>query len=426
MRPGAGPAPGWAWPRCYLGEQMAYGLLSPQLMGSPQSLQSALQPQGGLLQRLLGTSGSSRIGQRLTDILDPRVALPMAGELMGGRTFQSGLGEAMKLGGLGLGQIKSERKTKEYLTKAHPELARMVDMGLPITEAWKQALSLDYPDKSNWVNDGDGNLFNTTTGEWKSAPGKGGAGSLFTGKSVEAQGLNYLVESGQLTQDQAAQLAAGKIVTNPVDGSITFATPQGIFSQPAGGGAPQPLGAAQSSTGDPLVAPTGGNPGLIPITGPKPIKETETQRNRKSQVDQATKAVESGLDTYEALVKKSGLSVVPGAEQDALNATRQGIMLQMKELFNLGVLNGPDLMLMEKMIYDPVVSSDSGYGKLAGQGLTALGVGGTAASRASASVRTLKAQLKQIRDSVMSAQDGTVPPPGGGADYISRYGLTPP
>ena len=37
----------------------------------------------------------------------------------------------------------------------------------------------------------------------------------FTGNSVEAQALNGLIDSGQLTPDQAQQLAAGKTVSGP-------------------------------------------------------------------------------------------------------------------------------------------------------------------------------------------------------------------
>jgi hypothetical protein len=79
-----------------------------------------------------------------------------------------------------------------------------------------------------------------------------GGTQFFSGKSVEAQGLNYLIGQGTLSKEQAANVAAGKAVTGP-NGEIIFMTPQGIYQQPAAGGSPEP------------VQP-GGN---IPITGPK-------------------------------------------------------------------------------------------------------------------------------------------------------------
>lgn len=80
---------------------------------------------------------------------------------------------------------------------------------------------------------------------------------MFPGKSPEAIGLNYLVSTGALTKDQAANVASGKTVTGP-NGEIIFMTAQGIFQQPPGGGAPQPVGGQPNQQG-----------GNIPITGPK-------------------------------------------------------------------------------------------------------------------------------------------------------------
>ncbi|TGV26332.1 hypothetical protein [Mesorhizobium sp. M4B.F.Ca.ET.143.01.1.1] len=82
---------------------------------------------------------------------------------------------------------------------------------------------------------------------------------MFTGKSVDAQGLNYLISQGLLTKEQAANVAAGKTVTGP-NGEIIFMTPQGLYQQPANGGPSQPVG-------EPQQAPQQG--GNIPVTGPK-------------------------------------------------------------------------------------------------------------------------------------------------------------
>lgn len=129
-------------------------MMSPQTGGIASALQS--QGNGGMLQRLLGSYGQSGLGQRLTDILNPQVALPMAGAMIAGRTPAAGFGDALALGGMGLGKLNETRKldaekqrTKDYLTKSHPELAQMVDMGLPIEDAWKEALKLDHPTTSD-------------------------------------------------------------------------------------------------------------------------------------------------------------------------------------------------------------------------------------------------------------------------------------
>lgn len=116
-----------------------------------------------------------------------------------------------------------------------------------------------------------------------------GSSFRFSGNSVEAQALNGLMESGQLTEGQAQQLAAGKQVTGP-NGEILFLTPQGIFSRPGGSQAQSQQqeidifgGASASST--PIQAPAttpapqqGSAPspqqGAIQLTGPK-AKDTQ-------------------------------------------------------------------------------------------------------------------------------------------------------
>lgn len=125
-------------------------------------LASALQPQGGLLQRLLGggAPSSGGLGQRLQDILNPQVALPMAGAMIAGRTPAAGFGDALALGGMGLGKLNETRKTEaekkrtiDYLTKAHPDLAQAIDMGLPVGDAWGEALKRDRGEDSKPTDD---------------------------------------------------------------------------------------------------------------------------------------------------------------------------------------------------------------------------------------------------------------------------------
>jgi hypothetical protein len=258
---------------------------------------------------------------------------------------------------------------------------------------------------------------------------QGGAGQFrFEGSSVEAQSLNGLMDSGALTAEQAQQLGAGKTITDPNTGAIIFMTPQGVFGQSPQGGPPQPLAQPQALPGGQVPAtpalppgarstpPDGARPGMIPITDPKAIKPTEAQKNRVSQVDQSFNAIGTELDRYAELVGKTGIEAMPGAAKDNLNTVRQGIMLQLKELFNLGVLNGPDLSLMERMIYDPVVDpgKEGGLANLPDQLWT--GTFGGAGQRAKNSVNELKRMLGNIKASVDSSVDkqsaGADVPPG--------------
>jgi hypothetical protein len=290
--------------------------------------------------------------------------------------------------------------------------------------------------QKNWQKLDDTHLFDPASGEIKEVSGGGArpGGFRFKGTSVEAQSLNGLMDAGQLTEDQAQQLGAGKTVTDPQTGAILFMTPQGVFGQSPRGGPPQPVAPAQGG-GSQLFSPQplGGLPaapgampqnpaqpqqtapdaqrqGMIQLTDPKAIRPTDTQRNRVSNVNQAFDTITSELDRFANLVDKTGVEVMPGKEKDNLNTVRQGIMLQMKELFNLGVLNGPDLQLMENMIYDPVIDpmKEGGLSNLPGQ--LYAGATGSAGDRAKNSVRELKRMLENIKS---SAQRSIAPMPGG-------------
>lgn len=61
----------------------------------------------------------------------------------------------------------------------------------------------------------------------------------------------------------------------------------------------------------------------------------------------------SALDRYEGIFDKTGTKLKPDADKMSLNTAYKDLMLQLKELFNLGVLNGPDLQIMEEYLQNP-------------------------------------------------------------------------
>ncbi|MBB6304049.1 hypothetical protein [Rhizobium leucaenae] len=98
----------------------------------------------------------------------------------------------------------------------------------------------------------------------------GNGGFRFTGNAVDAQALNGLIDSGQITAKQAQQIAAGKTITGP-NGEMLFLTPQSIFAQ---GGTPQGQPPAQQQgidifTGQPaqqpVMQPQGQAPQVAPV-----------------------------------------------------------------------------------------------------------------------------------------------------------------
>lgn len=98
-----------------------------------------------------------------------------------------------------------------------------------------------------------------------------------------------------------------------------------------------------------------GNQEVIP--GGPGDKNTTTIKTEGTKVAQAYDNLVPALDEYDKLVQRTGAAVLPGQDKDNVIQQRRNIQLQLKELYNLGVLNGPDLELMDKMLYDPSVNS---------------------------------------------------------------------
>lgn len=161
--------------------------------------------------------------------------------------------------------------------------------------------------KTNLINAGEGNIYDPDSKTWIKAPGaQGQTGDAFRfgGNSVEAQALNGLIESQQLTPMQAQSLAAGKTITGP-NGEILFLTPQGVFKQPGGQAQAQPSPEVDIFAGTPMEAGAQAAPqqqtraptnDAIPITSPK--APSNEQLNAASFADRMNSAGQK-LDQYE-------------------------------------------------------------------------------------------------------------------------------
>jgi hypothetical protein len=107
-------------------------------------------------------------------------------------------------------------------------------------------------------------------------------GGMFGGNSVEAQALNYLVQTGQIDETTAANVAAGKPITDPATGQLMFVTPQQIMQ------AAQASGMGQQQGGQPTTGQIG-----TPLTGPKPpeAKFNQEQGNAATFADRIANSI---------------------------------------------------------------------------------------------------------------------------------------
>lgn len=74
----------------------------------------------------------------------------------------------------------------------------------------------------------------------------------------------------------------------------------------------------------------------------KPIQMAATYR---SFIDQ--------LNEYERLISQYGGEVMPGPARDKLITTKSALMMQLKDIYAMGAPQQGDLMMLERLIYDP-------------------------------------------------------------------------
>ena len=271
---------------------------------------------------------------------------------------------------------------------------------------------LKPPDKRNLITVGD-RLYDADTDTWIDPGGAGGGFDLGTG--TDARALEYLVDIGKLTKEQAAEVAGGRPVTLS-DGSVIF---QGaselaggagkIIIQPPGG---QPEVVDPDAPGDggaaaPAAPSPGGGAGAGgTILSPPKSAETTEQRNKKSQAKIAKQTLYDQLDAYTELVKTYGVEAASGAGMDELNIARSSIITTLKDLYTLGALTGPDLGLVSSQIYDPIIDlKEKGPLTTAGQLLTASF--GDPGARAKSAADALKKQIE-----IMTNAQLGIPTPG--------------
>lgn len=112
----------------------------------------------------------------------------------------------------------------------------------------------------------------------------------------------------------------------------------------------------------------------------------------------AYRTFNNALDDYNRIVSEGGVAIIPGAQKDAIDVSRRNLQMQMKELYNLGVLNGPDLDLMNQIIIDP-----TGLGNKA---LDVLGIADTE-TRVSKNIEQVRGIMRQLVEPKLKAIGAT-------------------
>lgn len=157
-------------------------------------------------------------GGFLQQLLAPETAMPIAAALMGQNGNAANFGNAFQAFGQTAAQTAGKNRTLDFFRKQAPEFAQMIEGGMPVDEAWSAYTRQRYAQKGQgFINAGGGNLFNTETGEWVSAPG-GGVEAVAGLTPVWLQDENGNPVLGQATKD-------GKIIRSEMPDGLTPVSP---------------------------------------------------------------------------------------------------------------------------------------------------------------------------------------------------------
>lgn len=175
---------------------------------------------------------------------------------------------------------------------------------------------------------------------------------------------------------------------------------------------------------------------------------------KNKEIEIAATNLDNALSDYESLVVGGTMAdgttapgtgyAFTGTERDAVNTARRNIQMQMKELFTLGAITGPDMQILNDMLVDPTASvgpvnslyplSDErgAFSVLANTAGHYAGLGTGIADRVKANTKQLRQQFRQMvanRRAAVGAQGVTASPAAGAAsatssgDLKSKYGL---
>lgn len=89
--------------------------------------------------------------------------------------------------------------------------------------------------------------------------------------------------------------------------------------------------------------------------GLKPAPTAQTQRLQATyKADKLKlKNLQDAITNYRGHLTRTGIEVLPGTENSRLSSAHANLVLQAKEAAKLGVLAGPDMGILEKLVNDP-------------------------------------------------------------------------
>ena len=206
---------------------------------------------------------------------------------------------------------------------------------------------------------------------------QGSGPNLYAGRSMDAQKRNVMNEYAKLRRENkpippALEQEYGRL-WNEANKGWTQTLADGTTIEHKGW-EPEKAGWPKPMEYDKRIAAAGkgvqdlgpGNPGNLGefSTG---VTRTGSAADRKNKAILKKKSLvlrnmRNGLNRYRTQLTKYGLEVMPGGAKAVLSGAHMNLLMQGKEFYNLGVLNGPDMAVMSAMMNDPTSPIALQYG----------------------------------------------------------------
>ena len=124
--------------------------------------------------------------------------------------------------------------TLEFLRTADPEIAAMVEAGMPVSDGFKMHMEKRNGKQQGLMNAGDGAIYDPNTGTWLTAPGKAAKAPSIETFYDEATGQPYNAQwnadAGQWERVGGVKAPTGMSITTNPDGTVS------VTQGPTGGG----------------------------------------------------------------------------------------------------------------------------------------------------------------------------------------------
>lgn len=124
--------------------------------------------------------------------------------------------------------------TLEFLRAADPEIATMVEAGLPVADGFKMHLEKRNGKQQGLMNAGDGAIYDPNTGTWLTAPGKTSKPpaieTFYDEKSGQPYNAQWNAETNSWERVGGVKAPSGMSITTNPDGTVS------VTQGPTGGG----------------------------------------------------------------------------------------------------------------------------------------------------------------------------------------------